>query len=139
MTKGTCERKWVLVNLEGKVIGRAATEIAAMLRGKDTANFTPNLDNGKFVVAINAEKVKFTGNKLKDKIYYRHSGYFGGLKERTAEERLKKDPEQLIVDTVKCMMPRGKLTKQLLTKLKVYRGSEHPHISQKPEIHNLKG
>lgn len=125
--------RWWIVDLEGKTLGRIATRIADVLRGKIRATFTPNTDAGDFVVAINAEKIKLTGKKWDDKIYYRHSGYPGGLRERTAKELLAKHPEDLIIKAVKGMLPKNFLSAQLLTKLKVYAGSEHPHEAQQPK------
>ena len=125
--------RWWIVDLEGKTLGRIATRIADVLRGKIRATFTPNTDAGDFVVAINAEKIKLTGKKWDDKIYYRHSGYPGGLRERTAKELLAKHPEDLIIKAVKGMLPKNFLSAQLLTKLKVYAGSAHPHEAQQPK------
>ncbi|MFH1654076.1 MAG: 50S ribosomal protein L13 [Pseudomonadota bacterium] len=125
-------RQWVLIDLENRVLGRAATEIALRLRGKHKATFIPHLDKGEFVVVINAAKIKFTGKKMDDKIYYRHTGYFGGLKESTARERIARNPEKLIHDTVWGMMPKNTLSKHLMKKLKVYAGNEHPHAAQIP-------
>ena len=125
--------RWWIVDLEGKTLGRIATRIADVLRGKTRATFTPNTDAGDFVVAINADKIKLTGKKWDDKIYYRHSGYPGGLKERTAKELLAKHPEDLITKAVKGMLPKNFLSAQLLTKLKVYAGSAHPHEAQQPK------
>ncbi|MDP2599283.1 MAG: 50S ribosomal protein L13 [Deltaproteobacteria bacterium] len=125
--------RWWIVDLEGKTLGRIATRIADVLRGKTRATFTPNTDAGDFVVAINADKIKLTGKKWDDKIYYRHSGYPGGLKERTAKELLAKHPEDLITKAVKGMLPKNFLSAKLLTKLKVYAGSEHPHEAQQPK------
>ncbi len=129
--KGEVERKWHLVDAEGKVLGRLATQIASRLRGKNKPVFTPNVDTGDFVVVINAEKVRLTGRKLDQKVYYRHSGYPGGLSSETARERLDKKPEELIRDAVWGMLPKNRLGRTLIKKLKVYRGSEHPHEAQK--------
>lgn len=125
--------QWWIVDLEGKTLGRIATKIADVLRGKIRATFTPNTDAGDFVVAINADKIKLTGKKWDDKIYYRHSGYPGGLKERTAKELLTKHPEDLIIKAVKGMLPKNFLSTKLITKLKVYAGNEHPHTAQNPK------
>lgn len=127
------ERKWYLVDAEGATLGRLASRIAACLRGKHKPAFTPNADTGDFIVVINAEKVRLTGKKLTEKIYYWHSGYRGGLKAATAKEILEKAPERLIKDAVWGMLPKGRLGRQLIKKLKVYRGPEHPHSAQKPE------
>jgi len=127
------ERKWHLVDAEGKILGRLASRIAQILSGKDKPIYTPHLDVGDFVVVINAEKVKVTGGKEEKKIYYRHSGYPGGLKERTYEELLSKKPQDIIRKAVRGMLPKNKLGRQMFKKLKVYAGSEHPHQAQRPE------
>ncbi|MEN3046634.1 MAG: 50S ribosomal protein L13 [Candidatus Hydrothermales bacterium] len=127
------ERKWYLVDLNGKVLGRAASRIALLLMGKRKPIYSPHLDVGDFVVAINADKIKVTGKKLTDKIYYRHSGYPGGLKLKKLKELLEKNPEKIIKLAVKRMLPKNKLGKKLIKRLKVYSGSSHPHIAQKPE------
>lgn len=132
--KGEVERKWYLVDASGAVLGRLAVKIADRLRGKNKPIFTPNCDTGDFIIVVNAEKVKLTGKKLDNKIYYRHSGYPGGLKAETARERLSKKPEQILTDAVWGMLPKGSLGRAMIKKLKVYRGSEHPHKAQKPEI-----
>ncbi len=132
--KGDADRKWVLIDLDGVVLGRAATRIANVLRGKHRPTFTPHMDMGDFVVAINAEKVRLTGKKLSDKIYYRHSGYKGGLKENTAGELLEKKPEELLRLAVSGMLPKNASRKHYLKKLKIYAGAEHPHISQQPDV-----
>lgn len=127
------ERKWHLVDAEGKILGRLASRIAQILSGKDKPIYTPHLDVGDFVVVINAEKVKVTGGKEEKKIYYRHTGYPGGLKERTYEELLSKKPQDIIRKAVRGMLPKNKLGRQMFKKLKVYAGSEHPHQAQRPE------
>ncbi len=127
------ERKWHLVDAEGKILGRLASRIAQILSGKDKPIYTPHLDVGDFVVVINAEKVKVTGGKEEKKIYYRHTGYPGGLKERTYEELLSKKPQDIIRKAVRGMLPKNKLGRQMFKKLKVYTGSEHPHQAQSPE------
>ncbi len=127
------DRKWFLVNLDGKVLGRQAAEIAKILRGKHKPEFTPFVDCGDFVVVINAEKARLTGRKWKQKVYYSHSGYPGGIKEITAEELRNKDPESLLYLAVKRMLPKGPLGRQMLRKLKIYRGPDHPHAAQQPE------
>jgi len=132
--KGEVERKWHVVDAKDAVLGRLATKIANYLTGKNKPVFTPNTDTGDFIVVINAEKVKLTGRKLDNKIYYRHSGYPGGLKAETARERLAKYPERIITDAVWGMIPKGRLGRAMIRKLKVYRGPQHPHEAQKPEI-----
>ena len=127
------QRNWVLVDLSGKVLGRAATRIADILRGKTKPTFTPHADTGDFVVAINAAKIRLTGNKLLEKVYYSHSGYRGGLKEVTAGKLLLKKPEDLIIKAVKGMLPKNRTQKHTLAKLKVYASAEHPHAAQQPK------
>lgn len=126
------EKKWYLVNAEGKTVGRLATQIADILRGKNNPKYTPHTDSGDFVVVVNAEKVVFTGNKLDEKVYYRHSGYVGGLKERTAKEQLQRQPTKVLMSAVKGMLPKNSLGRKQLTKLKVFAGTEHAHEAQKP-------
>jgi large subunit ribosomal protein L13 len=130
---GEIERGWYLVDAEGKNLGRLATQIADTLRGKNKPQFTPHVDTGDFVIVVNAEKITVTGKKLDDKMYYRHSGYPGGLKERTLREQLARRPTEVIRAAVKGMLPRNKLARQQLTKLKVYAGPEHPHDAQAPK------
>jgi large subunit ribosomal protein L13 len=132
-TPANRERNWVVVDATGKTLGRLATQIADVLRGKRKPEYTPHCDVGDFVVVINAERVAVTGNKLEDKKYYRHSGYPGGLKERTLSEMLERKPEEVIRLAVKGMLPRNRLARQQLTKLKIYAGPDHPHTAQKPE------
>jgi large subunit ribosomal protein L13 len=127
------ERNWLVVDATGQTLGRLATQIADALRGKRKAEYTPHIDTGDFVVVINAEKITVTGNKRSDKKYYRHSGYPGGLKVRTFEEQMARRPEEIIRMAVKGMMPRNRLARKQLTKLKVYAGPEHPHQAQKPQ------
>ncbi|MCX8070008.1 MAG: 50S ribosomal protein L13 [Thermodesulfovibrionales bacterium] len=127
------DHKWLLVNARDLILGRMASAIAVRLRGKDKPQFTPNADTGDFVVVVNADKVKVTGNKLKQKIYYKNTGYVGNLKEQTLQERLAKDPEGVVRDAVWGMLPKNRLGRQLIKKLKVYRGSEHPHKAQNPQ------
>ncbi len=126
------KRKWYLIDAKGKVLGRIATQIANILRGKNKPTFTPHVDTGDFVVVINAKYVKLTGKKLQQKKYYRHSGYIGGLKEINAADLLKKSPERLIVHAVKGMLPKNRLANRLITKLKVYPEADHPHKAQNP-------
>jgi len=132
------EGKWWVVDAENAVLGRLASVIAARLRGKYNPLFTPHADTGDSVIVINAEKIMLTGRKLDQKNYYRHSGYTGGLKTITARKLLEKKPEDLVRNAVKGMLPRNKLGRKLFTKLKVYKGNEHPHDAQKPEIWDLK-
>jgi large subunit ribosomal protein L13 len=127
------ERNWLVVDANGKTLGRLATQIADVLRGKRKPEYTPHIDTGDFVVVINAEKIAVSGNKRKDKRYYRHSGYPGGLRSRTFEEMLARRPEEIIRLAVKGMMPRNRLARKQITKLKIYAGPEHPHIAQKPQ------
>jgi large subunit ribosomal protein L13 len=131
-TKEKVERKWYVVDLDGQVLGRAAAGIAKLLIGKNTPQYTPGQDCGGFVIVLNADKVAVTGNKMEDKIYYRASGYPGGLHQRTFAERMKLQPEEVIRDAVKGMLPHNKIGNRLITKLKVYRGGSHPHAAQEP-------
>lgn len=126
-------RDWFVFDLEDVVLGRAATEIARVLRGKHKPIFTPSVDTGDFVVVLNADKVKLTGNKLADKKYYHHSGYPGGIREITAEKLLVKKPEMVLQAAVKGMLPKNKLGRKMFKKLKVYAGGEHPHAAQQPK------
>ena len=128
------ERKWYVVDAEGKTLGRLASEIARVLRGKHKPIFTPHLDTGDYVIVINAEKVKVTGKKLDQKIYYHHSGYVGGMKETTLKKMLADKPERVIELAVKGMLPKGPLGRQMYTKLHVYAGPEHKQAAQKPEV-----
>jgi len=126
------ERSWLVVDATGQTLGRLATRIADALRGKTKPEYTPHIDTGDFVVVVNAEKISVTGNKRADKKYYRHSGYPGGIKERSLQEMLDRRPEEVIRIAVKGMMPRNRLARKQLTKLKVYAGPDHPHTAQKP-------
>jgi large subunit ribosomal protein L13 len=135
--KEEADRKWHVVDVSGKTLGRAATAIAHLLRGKHKPTFTPHVDNGDFVIVINAHKVKLTGQKLTDKLYRDHSLFPGGLKTRTAEQMLAKHPEQLVKRAVKGMLPKGPLGRRLYTKLKVYAAAEHPHEAQQPTVFQL--
>jgi large subunit ribosomal protein L13 len=132
------ERKWWVVDATNQTLGRLATQIATTLRGKDKPQFTPHVDTGDFVVVLNSEKINIKGSKASDKMYYRHTGYFGGLKETTYKEMLEKDPGFIIQNAVKGMLPKNKLSNQIIKKLKVYKGSEHPHDTQKPQLMTLK-
>ena len=136
-TPDEIERKWYVVDLQGKTLGRAASEIAQILRGKHKPSFVPNLDVGDFVVVLNCEKIHVTGRRLDQKLYYRHSGYPGGLYNRTLREMLNRTPERVIRFAVKGMLPKGPLGRDMLRKLKVYTGSEHPHEAQQPEVLEL--
>ncbi|RME49302.1 MAG: 50S ribosomal protein L13 [Deltaproteobacteria bacterium] len=126
------ERKWHVIDLEGAVLGRAASQIATLLRGKHKAIFAPHIDTGDFVVVVNASKIRVTGRKLDNKIYYRHSGYLGGLKATSLRKLLEKDPERVIREAVRRMLPKNRIGRKQLSKLKIYAGSEHPHKAQKP-------
>ncbi|ACV68027.1 50S ribosomal protein L13 [Desulfohalobium retbaense] len=126
------ERQWHVVDAEGEILGRLATVIARKLRGKDKPEFAPHVDTGDFVVVVNAEKIRVTGTKMNDKMYYRHSGYPGGLKEASLREMLDTKPEKVIYEAVKGMLPKNRLGRAMLKKLKVYAGPEHPHKAQEP-------
>ena len=130
---GEIERRWYLVDAEGKTLGRLATQIADTLRGKAKPQYTPHVDTGDLVVVVNAEKIRVTGNKLDAKLYYRHSGYPGGLKSRPLRDELERRPTEVIRKAVKGMLPRNRLARQQLTKLKVYAGPDHPHEAQAPQ------
>ena len=131
------ERKWYVVDADGMTLGRLASEVAKVLRGKNKAIFTPHLDTGDYVIIVNAEKVKVTGKKMEQKIYYRHSDYVGGMKETTLKEMLAKHPERVLEFAVKGMLPKGPLGRQMYKKLFVYAGPEHKHAAQKPEVLSL--
>jgi large subunit ribosomal protein L13 len=132
--KSEVQRKWFLVDANDVVLGRMASRIASVLRGKHKVMYTPHVDTGDFVIVVNAEKVKLTGNKEEDKVYYRHTGWQGHLKEATAARMREKHPEEIVEIAVKGMLPRGNLGRAMLKKLKVYRTAEHPHSAQKPEV-----
>ncbi len=127
------KRDWYIVDAQDKILGRLATEVATILRGKHKPQFTPHMDMGDFIIVVNAEKIKVTGKKLEQKIYYRHSGYLGGLKEENLEKVLAEKPEQAVMRAVKGMLPSSKLGRAMLKKLKVYAGGEHPHEAQAPK------
>ena len=131
--EATVSRDWYVVNAEGKALGRLASEIAHRLRGKHKPEFTPHVDTGDYIVVINADKITVTGNKAKNKKYYRHSEYPGGLRETTFEKLLARHPDRPLRLAVKGMLPRGPLGRDMLRKLKIYEGSEHPHASQQPQ------
>lgn len=135
---GAVERKWYLVDADGKTVGRLASEIASILRGKHKVEFTPGVDTGDFVIVVNAEKVVFTGKKLQGKIYYRHSLYPGGLKQTSAATMLATKPERVLFSAIKGMLPHNTLGRQQLTKLRVYAGTEHPHEAQNPIVWETK-
>ena len=129
----TVERKWYVVDAEGKTLGRLASEVANVLRGKNKPTYTPHIDTGDYVIVVNAEKIQVTGKKLDQKIYYHHSDYVGGMKETTLREMLAKKPEKVIELAIKGMLPKGPLGRQMITKLHVYAGPEHEQQAQKPE------
>jgi large subunit ribosomal protein L13 len=131
--KGEISREWYLVDAEGQVLGRLATQIADRLRGKGKPEYTPHVDTGDFVVVVNAEKIAVTGSKLDSKLYYRHSGYPGGLRQRPLREQLERRPTEVLRKAVKGMLPRNRLARQQITKLKIYAGPEHPHEAQSPK------
>lgn len=130
-------QKWHIIDADGMVVGRMASQVAKILRGKNKPIFTPHVDTGDFVIIVNADKVRFTGNKLEKKAYYHHSGYPGGIKEEMAKDIMKNNPERIIVSAVRGMLPKNTLGKQQLNKLKVYSGPDHPHKAQNPETLNL--
>ena len=133
-TEATIDRKWYVVDAAGMTLGRLASEVAKVLRGKNKPIFTPHMDTGDYVIIVNAEKIKVTGKKLDQKIYYHHSDYVGGLKQTTLREKLAKKPEQVVEMAVKGMLPKGPLGRQMYRKLFVYAGPEHKHAAQKPEV-----
>jgi large subunit ribosomal protein L13 len=130
--KEDLDRKWYLVNAEGKVLGRLSTELAKILKGKNKPTYTPHLDTGDFVIVVNAGKITLTGKKMKDKIYYHHTGYPGGIKEMSAEKLLARKPTEMIRMAVRGMLPKNSLGRQMLRKLKIYAGPKHPHEAQEP-------
>ena len=132
--KNELKNNWLLINAENAIVGRLAAYISKVLRGKNKSQYTPNMDNGDFIVVTNIEKIKFTGKKINNKKYYRHTGYPGGIKSTTPSVLMKKKPEQILKLAVKRMMPRGPLAKKQLSKLKIYRGTVHPHESQNPKV-----
>ena len=132
------ERKWYVVDAADKTLGRLAAEVATVLRGKNKPIYTPHVDTGDYVIIINAEKIKFTGNKLNDKVYYHHTGYAGGLKQITLKELLAKKPEDVIAHAVKGMLPKNALGRAMFKKLFIYAGPEHKHAAQKPEVLEIK-
>lgn len=131
ITPANIEKQWVLVDAEGQTLGRLASEISRVLRGKNKPTFVPHLDCGDNVIVVNAEKIKLTGNKLSKKVYHHHTGYMGGLKSIKAEDLIVKNPEKMLTLAVRGMLPKNKLSRKVLKNLKVYAGSEHPHTAQK--------
>ena len=134
----TIERKWYVVDATGHTLGRLASEIASILRGKNKPTFTPHIDTGDYVIVVNADKIKVTGKKLDQKVYYNHSDYVGGMKETTLREKMAKKPEDVIYLAVKGMLPKGSLGREMITKLHVYAGADHKHQAQKPEVLEIK-
>ena len=134
----TIERKWYVVDATGHTLGRLSAEVAKILRGKNKPTFTPHFDAGDYVIIVNAEKIKVTGKKLDQKIYYHHSDYVGGMKETTLREKLDTKPEEVLVHAIKGMLPKGPLGREMISKLHVYAGPEHEHAAQKPEVLELK-
>ncbi len=137
--KSDVQRRWLLVDAQDVVLGRMASEVASILRGKKKACFTPHVDTGDFVVVVNAEKVKLTGKKWSDKMYYNYSGYPGGIRARSAEVLRERWPTEIILRAVKGMLPKGPLGYDMIRKLKIYSGPDHPHQAQKPEKHDIQG
>ncbi|MCK4226466.1 50S ribosomal protein L13 [candidate division WOR-3 bacterium] len=137
--KEDVQRDWWIVDIKDKPLGRVASSVASILRGKHKVDFTPHVDNGDFVIVINANKVMLTGNKKEQKLYRHHSGYIGGLKEVPFSKRIENDPEGIIIDAVSGMLPKNKLGRKMIKKLKVYRGEEYPHQAQKPKKLELGG
>ena len=134
----TIERKWYVVDATGHTLGRLSSEIASILRGKNKPTFTPHIDTGDYVIVVNADKIKVTGKKMDQKIYYNHSDYVGGMKETTLKEKMAKKPEEVIRLAVKGMLPKGPLGRSMITKLHIYAGPEHNHQAQKPEVLEIK-
>jgi len=134
----TIERKWYVVDATGHTLGRLASEIASILRGKNKPTYTPHIDTGDYVIVVNADKIQVTGRKLDQKVYYNHSDYVGGMKETTLREKMAKKPEDVIYLAVKGMLPKGPLGREMITKLHVYAGADHKHQAQKPEVLEIK-
>ena len=134
----TIERKWYVVDATGHTLGRLASEIASILRGKNKPTYTPHVDTGDYVIVVNADKIQVTGKKLDQKVYYNHSDYVGGMKETTLREKMAKKPEDVIYLAVKGMLPKGPLGREMITKLHVYAGADHKHQAQKPEVLEIK-
>jgi len=135
--KTDVEQKWHIIDADGLVVGRLASQVANVLRGKNKPIFTPHADTGDFVIIVNADKVRFTGNKLEQKAYYHHSGYPGGIKKEVAKDIMDKNPERILISAIRGMIPKNRLGRQQLSKLKVYSGPDHPHKAQNPETLNL--
>ena len=133
------DRKWFVVDAKGATLGRLASEVASVLRGKNKPEFTPHVDCGDYVIVVNADHIKVTGKKLDQKIYYNHSGYVGGMKETSLRDLLAKKPEKVVELAIKGMLPKGPLGRQMYTKLHVYAGGEHPHAAQRPVVMEIKG
>lgn len=136
--KEDVQQKWYVVDAQNVVLGRLAVEIAKRLRGKHKPNFSPHIDNGDYIVVVNADKIRLTGKKLTDKVYYRHTGYPGGIKSMTAKEMLARKPEHMLELAVKRMLPKNRLGRAMYKKMKVYAAPEHPHTAQQPEVLTLK-
>ena len=134
----TIERKWYVFDATGHTLGRLASEIASILRGKNKPTYTPHIDTGDYVIVVNADKIQVTGKKLDQKVYYNHSDYVGGMKETTLREKMAKKPEDVIYLAVKGMLPKGPLGREMITKLHVYAGADHKHQAQKPEVLEIK-
>ena len=134
----TIERKWYVVDATGHTLGRLASEIASILRGKNKPTYTPHIDTGDYVIVVNVDKIQVTGKKLDQKVYYNHSDYVGGMKETTLREKMAKKPEDVIYLAVKGMLPKGPLGREMITKLHVYAGADHKHQAQKPEVLEIK-
>ena len=134
----TIERKWYVVDATGHTLGRLASEIASILRGKNKPTYTPHIDTGDYVIVVNADKIQVTGKKLDQRVYYNHSDYVGGMKETTLREKMAKKPEDVIYLAVKGMLPKGPLGREMITKLHVYAGADHKHQAQKPEVLEIK-
>lgn len=134
----TIERKWYVVDATGHTLGRLASEISSILRGKNKPTYTPHIDTGDYVIVVNADKIQVTGKKLDQKVYYNHSDYVGGMKETTLREKMAKKPEDVIYLAVKGMLPKGPLGREMITKLHVYAGADHKHQAQKPEVLEIK-
>jgi large subunit ribosomal protein L13 len=137
VSKETVDRKWYVIDAKGLVVGRLAVEVAKRLRGKHKASYTPHIDTGDYIIIVNADKVRFSGNKLENKMYYRHSGYPGGLKSITAKKLLQSKPERVLEHAVKGMLPKNRLGRRMLKKMKVYTGPDHPHQAQQPQVLTL--
>ena len=137
--KDEIKNNWLLINAENAIVGRLAAYISKVLRGKNKSQYTPHMDNGDFVIVTNIEKIKFTGNKITNKKYYRHTGYPGGIKETSPSILMQKKPEEILKLAVKRMLPAGSLAKKQLSKLKIYKGESHPHESQNPKVINFAG